>query len=229
MQKNNSDRFETFSKGVRPVNNENFFLMDTETDFFSGNPQTFDSARRLNDYDSNLLREDAYKDVADELFKLEYKITRIETEIKSLESQIQAAFDISDEALIDELINRKTILEEEYETLISAYNQKSFSTRITESLFSIFGGKLKSGVHDLKKRFSSLSELILERMPKSFTSALELKRSLAKLENINNSVDELVNMSIPYGEDVDKYNKLSKYIVKANNIQAEISKYMKEK
>ena len=37
--------------------------------------------RRLNDYDYNILREDAYKDVSDELFKLEYKISRLEEEL----------------------------------------------------------------------------------------------------------------------------------------------------
>ena len=229
MQKNNSDKFEAFIKEPVSINNDNFFLMDESPVFQSPNRQVSEPARRLNDYDFNLLKEDAYKDVTDDLFKLEYKISRLEDEIKSLEAQIQAAFDIQDEKLIDELINRKTLMEEEYEALVLMYKDKSFSAKISGGIFNIFGENLSSKIFAIKQNFSTLSEIILSKMPKRFSSVIELKRSLAKLENINKSVDELVRLNIPYGENIDKYEQLSKYIIKANNIQGEISRYMKEK
>ena len=68
---------------------------------------------------------------------------------------------------------------------------------------------------------------MISKLPKRFSSALELKKSLAKLENINKSVDELMTMQTPYGEAVDKYEKLTKYITRANTIQAQISKSLK--
>jgi len=229
MQKNNSDKFEAFIKEPVSINNDNFFLMDESPVFQSSNKQISEPTRRLNDYDFNLLKEDAYKDVTDDLFKLEYKISRLEDEIGVLESQIQAAFDIQDENLIDELINRKALMEEEYEALVLMYKDKSFSAKISGGISNIFGENLKSKIIAIKQNFSSVSEIILSKMPKRFSSVVELKRSLAKLENINKSVDELVRLNIPYGENIDKYDQLSKYIVKANNIQCEISKYMNDK
>ena len=222
MKNNNSDRFEGLKKESAPINNDNFFLLDESPVFQQVNRQTFEPVRRLNDYDFNLLKEDAYKDVTDDLFKLEYKISKTADEIKTLESQIQAAFDIHDENLIDELINRKALVEEEYESLVAMYNDKSLSAKISDGIFNLFGEKLKYGIGELKHNLASFSESVLSRMPKRFSSILELKRSLAKLENINKSVDELVNLNIPYGENVDKYEQLSKYIIKANNILQEI-------
>jgi hypothetical protein len=51
--------------------------------------------------------------------------------------------------------------------------------------------------------------------------------SLTKLENINKSVDELMSMNIPYGENINKYEQLSRYIIKANSIQSDISRLIK--
>ena len=229
MQNNNSDRFDGIPKDFVQKNNDNFFLMEEKTSFQLFERKPIESSRRLNDYDFNLLQEDAYKDVSDDLFKLEYKISKLETEILNLESQIQTAFDIHDDLLIDELINRKTVLEEEYESLIVMYNNKSLSAKITGSLSNIFGERVKSIIQNVKENMSSFSESILEKLPKKFSSVVELKRSLTKLENINKSVDELVNLNIPYGENINKYEQLSKYIIKANNIQNELAEYIKKK
>lgn len=229
MQNNNSDRFDGIPKDFVQKNNDNFFLMEEKPSFQLFERKPIESSRRLNDYDFNLLQEDAYKDVSDDLFKLEYKISKLETEILNLESQIQTAFDIHDDLLIDELINRKAVLEEEYESLIVMYNDKSLSAKISGSLSNIFGERIKSVMQNLKESMSYFSESILEKLPKKFSSVVELKRSLTKLENINKSVDELVNLNIPYGENINKYEQLSKYIIKANNIQNELAEYIKKK
>ena len=49
------------------------------------------------------------------------------------------------------------------------------------------------------------------------------------LENINKNVNDLVSRYAPFGEELDKYDKLSKYILKANTIQSNIEKGMKQK
>ena len=50
----------------------------------------------LNDYDGNILQESSYKEVQDDVFKLEYKISKIETELKEINIQIQSANEIYD-------------------------------------------------------------------------------------------------------------------------------------
>ena len=72
------------------------------------------------------------------------------------------------------------------------------------------------------------SEKIVEKLPAPFSKIFELKKSLTKLENINKSVDELMRLNIPYGENINKYEQLSRYIIKANSIQSEISNYIKK-
>ena len=232
MNNNNTDIFESTKQN--PFNSEekdanNFFLMD-ETDVLTkpNNPMQ-ERTRRLNDYDFNLLKEDAYKYVSDDLFKLEYKISKAEEEIKGLNSQIQAARDIQDYNLIRELENQKKETEEDREALLAIYNDKSLSAKITDSIFNILGAKIKNKIKTFNKNCSNFSETIISKLPKKFSSILEIKKSLEKLENINKSVDELITLNIPYGENIDKYQKLSKYIIKANSLQAEIFQQIKNK
>ncbi|MCM1003844.1 MAG: hypothetical protein NC408_05810 [Candidatus Gastranaerophilales bacterium] len=222
MNNNNQDRFEVSNNRLSFEENEsNFFLSESiaKPNF----QEITEPARRLNDYDFNLLREDAYKDVSDDLFKLEYKIARVEEEIESLDAQIQAANDIQDYELAGELSGRLLIMKEDYEALVAMYKEKSISARLT----NVFGEKLKPTLTGIQKNITDFSEKLLSKLPKKFSSVLELKKSLSKLENINRSVDELISMNIPYGENIDKYEQLSKYIIKANSIQNELSRFIK--
>ncbi len=198
----------------------NFFMQSEETLSLSNHSEP---PRRLNDYDYNILREDAYKDVTDETFKLEYKISKIEAEIKDIDRQILAAKDIKDYDLVENLFSRKKMLIEDYKYLSDIYNSTSLSAKISGGLVS----KVKEQVRGIKRRLNDAGENIIARMPGRMASLFELKKSLAKLSNINKSVDELMSMQTPYGETIDRYEQLSKYIVKANNIQAEISKYLR--
>lgn len=230
MQNHSKDIFETTSKtsAQKKNDNSNFFLADDSLVFDSIKKTTNERAKRLNDYDFNLLKEDAYKDVSDDLFKLEYRIARTTEEIKSYDAQIQAAKDINDLELIEELQKRRIIAKEDYESLVAIYNDKSISARVSEGLLSLFGEKIKINYKNFQNKFYSLSEKFIEKLPKHFSSIIELKKSLNKLENINRSVDELISMNIPYGENINKYDQLSKYIIKANSIQNELSRFVKK-
>ena len=230
MKKNSTDIFESTKQNPfeKEDKSNNFFLMD-ETPLIQIQRASSDSTRRLNDYDFNLLKEDAYKDVSDDLFKLEYKISKLENILKDIESQIQAARDIQDYDLIDELVIKMIAVKSEYDELVSIYNEKSISTRISGGIMNLFGEKFQKKITAFKSHFSGVSDLIISKMPKRFSSILELKKTLNKLENINKSVNELMTMNSPYGENSDKYAQLSKYIIRANAIQGEISRYINNK
>ena len=210
--------------------NNNFFS-DTVSDsnFFqnSHHGMPIEPTRRLNDYDYNLLKEDAYKEVSDELFKLEYKISRIEEDLKQIDSQIQSARDISDYDTVEYYVNRKRVLQEDLKNLTEIYNEKSLSTKISGGLFGIISPIIKLCVKNMKKITSEIKDFIISLLPSKFSSVLEIRQSLSKLESISKSVDELMSLQTPYGEAVDKYNQLSKYITRANNIQAQISRNLK--
>ncbi len=55
-----------------------------------------------------------------------------------------------------------------------------------------------------------------------------MKEALENLSSINTSVDELVNLQIPYGKKIERYEKLTAYLNKANVIHAQITKNMNE-
>ena len=239
MHKENSDSFEL--QNLDSFNNketssvDNFFEVKADNFFLNGdfNLLPAEPARRLNAYDSTLLEEDAYKEVSDELFKLEYKIAKIEEELNGLDNRIQSARDIYDYDQIESLSLRKRQLSDEYSSLIKMYNEMSISAKISDGILNIFGGRRKvksnipDGVKALKRGWDAFSAVVMSKMPKRFSSVLELKKSLSKLESINKNVDELIGMNIPYGENRDKYEQLSKYILRANSIQNSISKIIK--
>jgi len=200
------------------MKDDNFFLG-------AGNDTTnySEPVRRLNDYDYNILREDAYKDVSNELFKLEYKISKLEEELKSLDMQIQSARDISDYDTVEVLAGRKRLLQDDLEGLVEIYNDKSLSARISGGIFNAFKDKFLK----FNNAVNNFKDAMISNLPGGFASIMELKQSLNKLESINKNVDELMTMQTPYGEASDKYEQLSKYIARANAIQAKISRSLK--
>lgn len=230
MKKNSTDIFESTNSNIfnkSTESNSNFFVSEDNSAITFPSIPVSDRQRRLNDYDFNLLREDAYKDISDDLFKLEYKISKVESEIKFLETQIQAACDINDNDLVFELSERKKLAEEDYESLVAIYNDKSLSAKVSGSISNIFGDQIKNKYSNLQNKLQDISKKILYKLPKPFSSIVELKQSLNKLENINRSVNELMSMNIPYGENINKYEQLSKYIIRANEIQGEITRFIK--
>ncbi len=203
---------------------QNFFMSQQEAD---SNLYIQEPARRLNDYDMNILQEDAYKDVKDEVFKLEYKISRLEGQIRDLDNQIQAAREIKDFVQLETLFSRKKILRDDLDSLLEIYSDSSLSAKISGEIFNFIPNSIKNKFSLFNKVLTSVSEIFLSKLPKRFSSGLEIRKSLAKLENISKNVDELMTLQTPYGEAQDKYEQLSKYIIKANNIQAQISKYLR--
>ena len=230
MEKYDSDRFE--------INNKNLFVFDeTKENFFMQNNtintqrNSIDTPmRRLNDYDFNILEDNAYKDVVSDSFKLEYKMLKIEKELNVLSIQIQTANDIQDYKTAEILSVRSVRLKEEYNKLLEEYNSQSLTSKVSDSITGIFKNSINGKPLEIdKQQNNNFLEKIKSKLPPKIVSFMKIKESLGKLENINKSVDELMGMSVPYGENsADKYEQLSKYIIKANSIHSEISKHIKK-
>lgn len=198
------------------MKNNNFFLDIWQDE----NNKSAEPSRRLNDYDYNILKEEAYKDISNELFKLEYKISRLEGELKLIDEQIQSAREISDYDTVEILVNRKHVVSDDLTALMEMYNDKSLSAKISGGVINLAKEKLAK----FKIFGNSIKRIILANLPGKFSYLEEMKQSLNKLENINRNVDELMTMQTPYGEAGDKYEQLSKYITRANAIQTRIAK-----
>ena len=76
----------------------------------------------------------------------------------------------------------------------------------------------------IKKAQTFFSRKVLAKVSKKFNSIVFLGDSLEKLSAINKSVDELIEMKVPYGEKNDNYEKLTEYLYQANQLHSRISK-----
>lgn len=204
-----------------PAQKENNFFVQQEAAESAVTP-TYQQVKHLNDYDYNILQEDAYKDVNDKIFRLEYKISKLEKEIADLNIQIQAAYDISDYDKVNELVAAKKELQNQLDIANKKYKEAGISAKLSGKILTINGEK-----NIFKYAFNTIKEAIVSILPSGVTATAEFKDSLKRLKSISKSVDELMTMETPYGEASAKYEQLSKYIARANSIQAEISKFIK--
>ena len=224
MQEKNSDIFE-----LNKSNNKfGHLLSDSDKNPFVHNSVSVEHLNRLNDFDSNILRNGAYKNIPDDAFKLEYKISKIEEDIKAIKIQIHTAQEMDDFDRITGLQNELNAKKESYKLLLDAYNEMTLSAKITDSFSNIFGNIWGTKIKSIKAGIKLLCNIIISKMPAKLSSTFKIKRSLLILENINKNVDSLISTNTPLGENRDKYNQLSKYIIKANSIQSEISDFLKK-
>ena len=179
---------------------------------------------RLNGLDSTLLEKEAYRDIDDDAFKIEYKIEQLESEIKILDKQIASAEAINDTEKIDMLKMKKHSVEYQLNDLYKIYNGADITRKLTGNITSLMKPK-KNVFSEFKQNVSNfINNKILAKISRRFNSGRDLKTALNKLQNINQNVDELVSLQAPYGEKEEKYDRLTRYLTKANTIQYQISK-----
>lgn len=215
------------SKNFNNTDKYNFFVEANNVETKISNVSQTISSKRLNDYDFNILKDEAYKDISDEIFKLEYKISKLEYDIDIINKQIETAKEIFDFNTINQLMNKKNILVEDLSRMIEVYNEKGLSSKLTNDISGVISKKKNRSIFDFRMILNNFINYILSKIPTKVSNFLELKQSLEKLKKINENVDELMTLVTPYGEANLKYEQLSKYIVKANYIQSEISKHLR--
>ncbi len=217
--KNNSNPF-----GVQDEDIE-FSFDDNDT---SEAPVIAAGEHRLNDLDSNLFSESAYKGVDDEVFQLEYKINRTENKLKRIQSSIASASAINDFQQLKILNEKKYQYERELKNLYESYNSKGLSSRLSGGILNIVTKTPQKSTGIIQKAAEYLWEKVFSKLSDRFDSALYVKDALIKLENINKNVDDLVSMQTPYGEASEKYVRLLQYLNKANTIQYQISQMVND-
>lgn len=182
------------------------------------------SRSRINDFDSNILENNAYQDIKDEMFKIEHKINILENTLSKINNEIEALESLGQGIQISDLRNRKEKLEQELAELNKQYAELGLSAKISGKIASVvnFTSNKKNSSFSRFKKF--ISKKILARLSKQFNCNQEMKEALEKLSNINSSVDELINLQVPYGETIARYEKLTAYLNKANVIHSQINR-----
>ena len=184
---------------------------------------------RLNDYDNNLFSENAYKKVDDEIFQIEYKITRLEAKLKSIDSQIQSSKAMNDFAQLDTLKIKKHQYERELEKLHQMYEKQDISSKLSGGIINFVTSTPKKSNIIMQNFAEFLNSKVFSKLSGRFNTNLHIKEALIQLENINKNVDDLVSAQTPYNDSTDKYDQLLQYLNKANVIQYQISQMVNNK
>ena len=184
---------------------------------------------RLNDYDNNLYSENAYKKVDDEIFQIEYKITRLETKLKSINAQIQSSKSMQDFGQLDTLTIKKHQYEKELEKLHKMYEKQDISSKLSGGILNLVTTTPKKSSLALQTISEFINTKIFSKISGKFNKNLHIKEALIQLENINKNVDDLVSSQTPYNDSSEKYDQLLQYLNKANVIQYQISQMINTK
>lgn len=178
----------------------------------------------IDGYDSAMLEDRAYLKLDDEMLKLEYKINNLEEDFMIIDEEIISALNIDDQSRAELLKEKKKAIEKELEQLNDRYFDIGAMSKFTTIVSALFRRKKAKNKKSIKEKISYfISKYIFATISKRLNFTFNLRESLSKLSDINRSVDELISLRIPFGGLTGRYEKLTSYINKANDIHAKIS------
>lgn len=177
--------------------------------------------KRLNGYDSAILNKTNFEEPEGEELSIEYRIKDKEASLKDLNAKIKVAdnYGTQNEAL--SLKAKRQRIMQELDTL---RKQQMYGGRVLGEKKKFSHQEFKSKMPMIYKVQEFISRQVLARVSKKVNSVVTLTDSLEQLSEISKSVDELIDMNVPYGEKVQNYEKLTSYLNQANVIHSKISK-----
>ncbi len=192
----------------------------------STTPAATNPIKRLNGYDSAILNNTKFDDAETEDLSIEYRIKEKESVIKDLDAKIKVAdnYGTQNEAL--GLKAKKQRISQELDVL---RKQQMYGGRVLGEKSQAYHETFKEKMPVIYKIQSFISRQILAKLSKKVNSVVTLSDSLEQLSEISKSVDDLVDMNVPYGEKVQNYEKLTEYLNQANMIHSKISKSLGKK
>ena len=179
--------------------------------------------KRLNDYDLNILNDNSFKDLDDKTLQLECIIAEKEEALDAINMKIKGAELIGKLLDVMDLKIKAKQLENEIAELKSEYSKRNIAERLTDKITS---KRPKPKLSPIRRLARFVSRKIIARMSKKVKSIMDLGDSLDTLTSINENVDELIAMKVPYGETKANYEKLTNYLDRANRIHSQINKKM---
>jgi len=177
--------------------------------------------KRLNDYDLNILNDKAVQDVDDESLRLEIMINEKEAALEDINNKIKGREVLGKLLDVMELKIQAKQLENELQVLKDEFAKNNFKMRLKTQT-----PKAKTKLPFIIRLQRFVSRKLFPKISKKFKSIADLGDSLDTLASINENVDELIAMKVPYGETKANYEKLTAYLYRANRIHSQIAKKM---
>ena len=183
--------------------------------------------KRLNATDSAMIEECAYKVIDNPEIKLEKKMENCEKALAEVKEKLTVAQTVQDAKAQKALLYKKSVLEKNLEALQKQYSEQNFETGFI-SFFTkmlLLPQKIKTNCTKSIKRILIHSAFL--RQFKPLARALAVRETIWRLNKINKSVDELVKMKVPFGEQEEKYETLVNHLQRAGALHSQILKDLK--
>ena len=181
--------------------------------------------KRLNDIDQNILNNNSFKDLDDKTLKLECLIAEKEEALDAINIKIKGAELIGKLLDVMDLKIQAKKLENEISDLKEQYSKRGLAEKLTTV---ITPKKPKPKLSPIVRLARFVSRKVIAKMSKKVQSIFDMSDSLETLTSINENVDELIAMKVPYGETKANYEKLTNYLYRANKIRSQINKRMQK-
>lgn len=179
--------------------------------------------KRLNGYDSAILNKTRFEEPESEDLSIEYRIKDKESTLRDLDAKIKVA---DNYGTLNESLSLKAKRQRIMRELDTLRKQQMYGGRVLGEKNPLSHQALKEGMPVIYKMQEFISRQIMARVSKKVKSVVTLSDSLDKLSEISKSVDELIDMNVPYGEKSQNYEKLTEYLNQANKIHSKITKSM---
>lgn len=184
-------------------------------------PTASNPIKRLNGYDSAILNNTRFDEPEGEDLSIEYRIRDKESTLRDLNAKIKTA---DNYGTLNESLSLKAKRQRIMQELDTLRKQQLYGGRVLGEKKQFSHKEFKERMPVIYKVQEFISRQIMARISKKVKSVVALSDSLDKLSEISKSVDELIDMNVPYGEKTHNYEKLTAYLNQANQIHSKITK-----
>lgn len=181
-------------------------------------------SKRLNTMDSTMLEEKVFDVIDNEELRIEKKIELYEERLAKVNEQIEVAEAVQDNIALEDLSSQKALIAKTLCNLQEEYKTQNLDTKIT-NVFVQAKKMPKDFTKLLKvkiKTFVKNSKFLRKYTP--IVRSIMMRDTLNKLNKINQSVDQLVKMKVPFGEQEERYQTLINHLSKANALHTQIER-----
>ena len=192
---------------------------------FIVNTQPPKQTKRLNGYDSTILNKANFDNTESRDLSLDYRIKEKEQILKDLDERIKQAENYGTQ---NESLGLRAKQQRILQELSSLQKEQVYGTVYIGKNEKFSHSAFKRKMPVLYKIQEFISRYILAKISKKINSIVTLNDSLEQLSDISRSVDELIDLNVPYGEKIQNYEKLTEYLSRANSIHSKISKSLRK-
>ena len=202
-------------------------LRNAQNVFSSNATRPIKHSKRLNAFDTQLFEEQPLQ-TDTELLSPSEQISRLEADLKKLDEKIEIALITESNHVVQDLQIERYKLIHQIDLLKSV--PKRFLNNSLYSKFVTFVANLLKKFDKPKRKIKYIYKRnFITKTLRPIARSQKLREAIGTLDNLNQNVNQLSKLRIPYGEQEARYEELTKYISQATSIQALIKKDFDEK